>query len=168
MKRADLILKSSGEVQFNLTAMIDVVFLLIIFFMLICQFIVQENYQLVIPDDCTNAVVEEQVDQDAVTVSVFGRDGRTDDVIYAVRARQFDPADQAYQNNDQVLLDEMAQQIDLETDKKKNDLVLLRADKAMVYRDVQKVLQALSQAGVQRVQLAAFRNLQETGNLNTQ
>ena len=153
---------------FPLTAMIDVVFLLIIFFMLICQFIVQENYQLVIPDDCANAVVEDRVDQDAVTVSVFGRNGKIDDVIYAVRARQFDPTHQSYRANDQVLLDEMAQQIGLETDKKKSDLVLLRADKAMAYRDVQKVLQALSQAGVQRVQLAAFRNLQDTGMLNAQ
>ena len=54
-------LKSSlhfgGDAQFNMTPMIDIVFLLIIFFMLICQFIVQENYRLDVPDDCPNAQI---------------------------------------------------------------------------------------------------------------
>jgi len=161
MKRVNLILKSGAGEPFNLTAMIDVVFLLIIFFMLVCQFIAQENYKLVIPDDCAGAVVVEKLDENAVTVSVFGRDGRTDDVVYAVRAKTFDPQDTAYRADEALLLSDMAKQISVETDKKSEGLVHLRADKGLKYRDVQKALQALSQAGVQRVQLAAFRNRQE-------
>jgi biopolymer transport protein ExbD len=141
MKRNHLILKSGAGEPFNLTAMIDVVFLLIIFFMLVCQFIAQENYELVIPDDCGGAVVE-TLDEDAVTVSVFG--GDDGEVIYAVRAKTFEAS-------------QLANAIALETDKKREGLVHLRADKGLKYRDVQKALQALSEAGVSRVQLAAFR-----------
>jgi len=144
MKRTNLILKSGAGEPFNLTAMIDVVFLLIIFFMLICQFIVQENYKLVVPDDCASAVVAEKLDENAVTVSVFASEVDDEEVVYAVRAKT-------------VELSELASAIAVETNKKRDGLVHLRADKGLTYRDVQKALQALSEVGVQRVQLAAFR-----------
>ena len=140
MKRNHLILKPGAGEPFNMTAMIDIVFLLIIFFMLVCQFIAQENYELVIPDDCASAVVE-TLDDDAVTVSVFSND---EGVAYAVRAKTFAAS-------------ELANAISMETAKKSNGLVHLRADKGLTYRDVQIALQALSKAGVQRVQLAAYR-----------
>ena len=46
----------STPAAFNMTAMIDVVFLLIIFFMLLCQFIRQDNDLLAVPDDCSESV----------------------------------------------------------------------------------------------------------------
>lgn len=157
--------------QFNMTPMIDVVFLLIIFFMLICQFIVQENYKLTIPDDCSNAIVPEELDPGAITVSVFPRPGAvvsleadiSDDtdasgpVLYAVRARQFDPDNARYQNDSDVLIAEMTEEIKSEAARKNNPMIHLRADKDLTYGQVQKALLALAQAGITRVQLAAFR-----------
>ena len=166
--------RSRSDTQFNMTPMIDVVFLLIIFFMLICQFIVQENYRLYIPDDCPAAVVPDHLDENAVTVSVYPRvdsgagvvDGSGDldgEVMFAVRSRRFDPRGAAYAGQPGRLVEDMAERIGEEAQKKQDALVHLRADKDLTYGQVQKALLALSRAGIRQVQLAAFRSSQEYG-----
>ncbi|MBN1436114.1 MAG: biopolymer transporter ExbD [Sedimentisphaerales bacterium] len=172
--------KNRDQMQFNMTAMIDVVFLLIIFFMLICQFIVRENYELVLPDDCVSATVPDRLDRNAVTVSVVPREVGADqgtattaqwngnNVIYAVRAAEFDPLAPRYRQNPQALLRDMTEAIQQDTARRETALVHLRADSNMTYGQVQQVLVALSQAQVRQVQLAAFRGEQNnnhaTGN----
>ncbi len=37
---------------FNMTPIIDIVFLLIIFFLVVCQFIEAENFPVAVPDGC--------------------------------------------------------------------------------------------------------------------
>ena len=151
----------------------------IIFFMLICQFIVQENYKLVVPDDCVNAIVTEQLDSGAITVSVFPKpfadeqptdlpagsdaDVPSGSVLYAVRSHQFDPSDSRYQQNPDLLIAEMTEHIAAEAGRKTAPLVHLRADKDLTYGDVQQALMALAGAQITRVQLAAFRGEQQDG-----
>ena len=163
MSKHRLTVRSHTDSQFNMTPMIDVVFLLIIFFMLVCQFITQENYQLVIPDDCPAALVPAQLDRNAVTVSALPhprslRPPQSAPVIYAVRSRRFDPQDAVYSTEPDRLLADMAQQIATEAADKSQQLVHLRAHRDLSYRDVQPALLALSRAGITRVQLAAFRS----------
>ena len=160
MKRPSVIFSSPRKAQFNLTAMIDVVFLLIIFFMLICQFIVQENYELVIPDDCGSAAAAAAPDRNAVTVSVFSPPGpgRDEQVVYAVRSQRYDPASSEYRLDHQRLLAEMTKEIERQTGRKADRLVHLRADKDLPYGQVQDALVALSAAGIRRIELAVFRD----------
>jgi biopolymer transport protein ExbD len=159
MKKIYCASKVKSDPQFNMTSMIDVVFLLIIFFMLICQFIVRENYDLDIPDNVPGVVVPDRLDQDAVTVSVFP--GRSkDQVMYAVRSHQFDPGIPPYLDDPVQLVTDMAAEIKVEAKKKAGDLVYLRADKSLTYGQVQKALLALSHAGASRVQLAAYKTEQ--------
>jgi len=160
-----------GEVRLNMTAMIDVIFILITFFMLICRSIGQENYKLDIPDNCAHAVLADQADQGAVTVSVFTKapeaaaegsfpadvSESSAEVVYAVRARIFDPRNPAYQQDAQMLITEMTQEITHQVQQKGDNLVHLRADKNLTYGDVQPVLLALSRARVKTVQLAVHR-----------
>jgi len=160
-------LKFHRGFQFNMTPMIDVVFLLIIFFMLICQFISQENYKLVVPDDCPAAIVPDQLDRNAITVSVFpdsddSASSTTDfaKVLYAVRSQQYDPATAEYRIQPELLVKDMANQIAREARRKKNPLVYLRADKNLRYSQVQNALLALSQASITNVQIAAYRSEQ--------
>ena len=162
--------RMAGEAQFNLTAMIDVVFLLIIFFMLICQFIVQENYRLIVPDDCGTAIVPDHQDRNAITVSVFPQNKEplsSDEigvapadlsVLYAVRARRYDPQSPAYKADPEKLWADMTEQIIAEAARKGEPLVYLRADKDMTYADVQEALLALARAKISKVHLAAFRS----------
>ena len=187
MVRCRSLLRAEGHGQFNMTAMIDVVFLLIIFFMLICQFIVRENYDLVVPDDCSGAVVPDSVDRNAVTVSVFRsgsdeaggsarsrknedesgvtgrrlRGGSEEGVVYAVRSRRYDPRESAYEGSAELLWTAMVDDITEQTARKADALVHLRADRELRYGEVQEALLAVSRAGVRQVQLAAFRSVQE-------
>ena len=163
MNRLRSTVRLRSDPQFNMTPMIDVVFLLIIFFMLVCQFITQENYQLVLPDDCPGAVVPDSLDQDAVTVSALPNPRPSQSlqpgaVIYAVRGRQFDPQSDNYRGQPDRLLAEMANRITIEAADRSERLVHLRADRDLTYRDVQPALLALARAGITRVQLAAFRS----------
>lgn len=148
------------DLQFNLTPMIDVVFLLIIFFMLACQFIAQENYQIVIPDDCPNAMIPEQRDAPLVTVSVL-REARPHEtgttLVYAVRSQRLENGEVAYRHPQQrreKLIGAITEQLR----QKSNSSLCLRADRDLAYEDVQEALLALAQAGVQQVQLAAYRD----------
>jgi len=178
MKKPSSLLRSPSEAQFNMTAMIDVVFLLIIFFMLICRFIGQENYELVIPDDCANAMAAEHSDRNAVTISVFARSSEVSrgvqadhsatgpsspaGVVYAVRSVLYDLASPLYQNDPQQMFSDMSDEIVRQAARKNNRLVHLRAGKELTYGQVQEVLLALSQAGIKKVQLAAFRTKELT------
>ncbi|MCF7957546.1 MAG: biopolymer transporter ExbD [Phycisphaerae bacterium] len=155
------ILRFHSEPQFNMTPMIDVVFLLIIFFMLICQFIVRENYTLAVPDDCPSAVVTNQLDRNAVTVSVFpGDDGGGDDKLplYAVRASVFDPYGQKYKNNFPLLLADLTDSIADQSSAKVAPLIHIRADRNLTYGQVQNALLASAGAGQTKIQIAAFRS----------
>jgi biopolymer transport protein ExbD len=56
---------------FNMTPIIDIVFLLIIFFMLVCQFIVAENFQVAVPDNISSAQPPESAGDKTTTVTVM-------------------------------------------------------------------------------------------------
>ncbi len=164
----------SSQCQFNVTPMIDVVFLLIIFFMLICKYIGQENYRIDLPDNCRQAIVPARAERDAVTVSVIPyetRDyggpgaGKAGRVIYAVKAREFVPFKGKYVYNKDLLVEDISRaikQVVAKQRKLKGDdykpLIYLRADKALGYGKVQYMLLALSRAGVRDVHLAAYRD----------
>ncbi|MBN1764210.1 MAG: biopolymer transporter ExbD [Sedimentisphaerales bacterium] len=164
-KKSHSILRDSQPPQFNMTPMIDVVFLLIIFFMLICQFIVQENYKLEIPDDCAHAIVPDHPDEGAITVSVYPKPVQDDEtaqneVLFAVRSYRFDPADPRYRHDGDLLIADMSRQITEQAQRKSDPLINLRADKDMTYGNVQKALLALARSKITRVQLAAYRSEQ--------
>jgi biopolymer transport protein ExbD len=154
--------------QFNMTPMIDVVFILITFFMLICRTIGQENYKMTIPDECATAELPEQNEEQVFTVSVFfppysletgGSESpaKKANPVFAVRAEVFDPQSPAYQANPNLLIADMAQQISQAAKKKEAEMVHLRADKNLTYGQVQMALQALAQAKIRTVRLAAYR-----------
>ncbi len=163
MKVTSILGYGKGEVSLNLTAMIDVVFILITFFMLIFRSIGQENYKLSLPTGCPAAVIPEQQDDSGVTVSVFRPTqasetaGQAAPVVYAVRREIFDPTSEAYRDQPGDLVADMADQIARQVGRRSDDLVHLRADKDMTYGQVQQVLLALSRARVKTVQLAAYR-----------
>ena len=155
-------------IQLNLTPMIDVVFILITFFMVICRTIGQENYKMTIPDQCAQAELPEQSEEQVFTVSVFfpsetlesvdaEGSGQEPGPVYAVRAEVFDPQSAAFRENPDFLIAEMAAQISQAAQKKEADMVHLRADKNLSYGQVQPMLEALAQAQIRTVRLAAYR-----------
>jgi biopolymer transport protein ExbD len=155
--------------QFHLTAMIDVIFILITFFMLICRSIGRENFKLTLPDDCPTAVVADQPDQNAITVSVFpspDRQSPQPSVLYAVRDHPYDLQNDIYQGDPFLLIDAMTEHLTREAQLKGDSLVYLRADKNLTYGDVQNALLALARARIKTVHLAAYRIAQPTETMN--
>ena len=128
---------------------------------------------MLLPDDCPAAIVPDHPNPQAITVSVFARpDGvksnRRNPVLYAVRSERIDPSDLQYQDNPDLLIQTLAARIAASAGKKKDLLVHLRADKTLTYGDVQDVLLALARARINKVQLAAFRSVQETSKNGVQ
>jgi biopolymer transport protein ExbD len=59
--------------SFDMTPVIDVVFLLIIFFMLVCQFMAAENFEILVPGPIETALPS-QSDQDLMTTVTVMKD----------------------------------------------------------------------------------------------
>jgi len=73
----------SNSVQsFNMTPIIDIVFLLIIFFLVVCQFIEAENFPVTVPDNCQFAQSEPDPGAQLTTVTVMKT--TEDEVDFAV------------------------------------------------------------------------------------
>ena len=154
-----------SSMHFNLTPLIDIIFLLNMFFMLACSFIIFKNYQVHIPEDCPAAVLPDKVKESTVTISVFPGGAKSEGaaeaekiggVIFAIREEKYEltPA----RGPAQGLINELAQAIQRQAGANPDQLVHLRADRDLEYKDVQHALRALSQAGQKRIQLAAFQN----------
>jgi biopolymer transport protein ExbD len=161
MKRLSVFNKTEHVGQFNMTSMIDIVFLLIIFFMLICQFIVQENYTIEVPDEITQAYTPDAIDASAITLSVYRNPDNKGHILYAVKAKRYDPQSTQYRKEPPSLFYDMAQEIKTIRRKKQTGLIHLRADKSIAYHYVHKAMIALSQAGIPSVQIAALKNKQQ-------
>ena len=56
---------------FDMTPIIDVVFLLIIFFMLVAQFIVAEQYKVKVPDEIATAHTQDTQEDRPLTITVM-------------------------------------------------------------------------------------------------
>lgn len=134
-----------GELPLNLTAMIDVVFLLIVFFMLICQFIRQEYVPIQVPQR-VEALQPEQ-SQDQVTVSIYA-DPQSGNPQVAVRGRHFP------YSGDEIWAVAVTAEIQQEQAKHRDQPVRLRAEESLAYGDIRPVLEALGQAGVTQLQLS--------------
>ncbi|MEE9211665.1 MAG: biopolymer transporter ExbD [Phycisphaeraceae bacterium] len=150
--------------QMNLTPLIDVVFLLIVFFMLVSNIIAEEAVEMVVPrlDDPKTSELGEV---HRITVNVAPQPYSAD----RLRGNPLDFAGEAYEVKvglQSFAIDDMAGVIAaLEdavakgpTDKQGNSTVevVLRADAALYYDAVQPVMQAITQAGIGKVNLAAF------------
>lgn len=134
-----------AKVQLNLTSMMDVVFLLMVFFLLVTNFASATLPPLEVPDP-DSSKAHDQEKSDRIVVNVIP-DPDTLQYAKSVRVGHQDIAADAYGQ-----LTEM-----LKTEKEKNELVEvnLRADRHLRYDQVQTVMQAITQAGIVHVNLVA-------------
>jgi len=137
--------------KFNLTPVIDIVFLLIIFFMLVCQFIVAENFEVAVPDDISSARPAETSADQITTVTVMSKDRGS--IAYAVGADQIHASEAG----------DIAGAIATEIDKQLQSLpvnrrvVCLRVDKDVCFSDSQHALAGISQSTATDMKLAVVK-----------
>ncbi len=136
---------------FNMTPLIDIVFLLIIFFLVICQFIEAENFPVAVPDDCGFAQKEAQHQGQITTVTVM----KTDEGIseFAVGSEKISAS------NSHDLVERMAQLIDVSLSllPPGRRVVILRIDKDISFSLAQYALAGVAASSATDIQLAALK-----------
>ena len=134
--------RGAAGVSANMTPMIDVVFLLFIFFMLVSQIQRVRLVDLELPE-IVDAQADEPARDSVVVINVVPRDRAGSP--YRLGALEFD--------GDRQGLDALVRQLVQERERDPQSIVLVRADRAEAYERVHPVLQAVSDAGLTRVQL---------------
>jgi len=146
---------NSGVQSFNMTPIIDIVFLLIIFFLVVCQFIEAENFPVTVPDDCRFAQSDTDPGTQVTTVTVMKT--TEDDVAFAVGSEKVSAA--AYP--DLIgLADKLSQLIDarLRDLPPEHRIVTLRIDKDICFAEAQYALAAVAASSATDIQLAALKD----------
>jgi biopolymer transport protein ExbD len=138
-------------VSFNLTPVIDIVFLLIIFFALVFKFIEAENFPVTVPQDCKYAQSEIEAQAALATVTVMkNEDGRSE---FAVGA------DKVTGTSYGEIAGKVAGLIDLRLKNLPADkrIVTLRIDKDIPYAEAQYALAAVAKSTATDIRLAAIK-----------
>ena len=142
--------RGSGTGRFNMTPIIDIVFLLMVFFMLVCQFIVAENFDVSVPDDIASAKQDQDSDIPNTTVSVMFDD--SGDVVYAVGPERIVSAE----NGPEDISVSIAARIDrrMQDLPSGHRIVNLRIDRDIPYRHSQYALEGISRSAATDIKLA--------------
>lgn len=142
----------SGVRSFNMTPIIDIVFLLIIFFLVVCQFIEAENFPVVVPDGCEFAQSEPNHRPLLTTVTVMKTTEERS--CFAVGSEKI--AASSYTD----VVERIAELIDarLEDLPPEGRVVTLRIDKDVCFAEAQYALAGVAASSAMDIQLAALRN----------
>jgi biopolymer transport protein ExbD len=155
-------------ISFDMTAIIDIVFLLIIFFMLVCQFIAAENFELDVPAGISAAKQMQSQDQPTTVTVMFSSGGN---IAYAVGSKTISgdirpkllnrEHDNSEVNAVKPKLDELiktevnSQLSSLKSDRK---VVTLRCDKDIEFGQLKSALAGITQSSATNIRLAVIQH----------
>jgi len=144
--------------SFNMTPIIDIVFLLIIFFLVVCQFIEAENFPVAVPDNCRFAAESTEPGSASTTVTVMkAPDGGT---AFAVGSEKVSAADYVGGWQTQLLVGKLARLIDVRLNDLpvENRVVTLRIDGDVCFARAQYALAGVAASTATDIQLAVLKN----------
>ncbi|MHC4061886.1 MAG: ExbD/TolR family protein [Planctomycetota bacterium] len=141
-----------GGVGLNMTPVIDIVFLLIVFFLVVCKFIEAENFPVSVPDDCEFAQSNPEPRVQAATVAVMKRAG--EEIAFAVGSEEISAS-----TNADDIVEKLAELIDVRVKDfpPERRVVTLRIDKDICFADAQYVLAGVAASAATDIQLAALK-----------
>lgn len=125
-----------------MTPMIDVVFLLIIFFMLVSQIQRARLVELDLPE-IRDAAASVPPRDSVLVINVIP--GERDAAAYRIGSLDF--------TNDRTGRESLVRQLVRERERREDTVVLVRADRTETYERVHPLLEAVSEAGLTRVHL---------------
>ena len=142
---------SKTENSFNMTPIIDIVFLLIIFFMVVSQFIEAENFPVDVPDNCNFAQNDSEQETQITTVTVM-KTGE-DENAFAVGAEIIN----ASESSD--IVEQLANLIDGQLRELPDEqrIVTLRVDKDICFQQAQYALAAIAESSATNIKLATLK-----------
>lgn len=143
---------STKSGSFNMTPLIDIVFLLIIFFLVVCKFIEAENFAVAVPDGCLFATTASEPGGQGTTVTVMKTSAGKS--VFAVGSEKI-PASEGSDLTEQIarLVDYSLRS--LPSDRK---IVTLRVEKDVCFAQAQYALAAIAQSNATDIQLAVLKN----------
>jgi biopolymer transport protein ExbD len=135
-----------------MTPLIDIVFLLIIFFLVVCQFIEAENFPVAVPDGCVFATTASEPGAQGATITVMKTSAGKS--VFAVGSEKI-PASEGPD-----LTEQMARLVDyglrnLPSDRR---IVTLRIDRDVCFAQAQYALAAIAQSSATDIQLAVLKD----------
>ena len=136
--------------SFNMTPIIDIVFLLIIFFMVVCKFIEAENFPVEVPDNCQFAQKAPENAPDKTTLTIVkAADGG---ISFAVGSEVIEDS------NPGQLAERLAELLDarLKDEPVEKRIVTLRIDKNISFSKAQYALAAVAKSSATDIQLAVL------------
>jgi len=138
--------------SFNMTPIIDIVFLLIIFFLVVCQFIEAENFPVTVPDGCEFAQSDSEPGAQVTTVTVMRTN--TERIAFAVGSEKITASSYA------DIVEGLARLIDIRLRNlpPERRVVTLRVDKDICFGEAQYALAAVAQSSATDIQLATLKD----------
>ncbi len=142
---------SKTENSFNMTPIIDIVFLLIIFFMVVSQFIEAENFPVAVPDSCNFAQTDTEQQTQITTVTIMKAD--MDKNTFAVGSEIIN----ASESSD--IVEQLANLIDAQLRELPDGqrIVTLRVDKDICFQQAQYALAAIAESTATDIKLATLK-----------
>lgn len=139
-----------------MTAVIDIVFLLIIFFLVVSQFVETEDFPVTVPDGCEFAQNDKSDMQTATLTVVHTAEppGGERKITFAVGAKKITPQN----DNPGGIVERLAELIDMRLGDLPEDsrIVTLRIDKDIPFAQAQYALAAVAQSTATDIRLAAL------------
>lgn len=150
MKPKNLVIakKSAGRIGFNITPLVDIVFLLIIFFLVVFQFIESEALPVEVPQDCPHAHTPAQP-LPPVTLSIV--QPSSTDTVFAVGHEKISDPDYTELT---TLLTEMLNDALADSD---SGIVTLRIDRQIPYEKAQYGLAAIAHSDATEIRIATSK-----------
>ena len=131
--------KEQDDIAIDMSPMIDMVFLLLIFFIVASAVIKVEPVPIEIPSAVYAKVPEDETGRAMITLTAEG-------LMYVGPAQT------------QVTLEELQAWLDLELDADEDIRILIRADGMVEYRDTEEIMEACAEVGASDMIFAAFES----------
>lgn len=136
--------------KINLTPIIDIVFLLIIFLIIVYRGIDAENFEVAIPDNCGFA--QKQTDpHNPVTITTFSTPGSS--VVFAIGSETIESP----QNSSLQITSWLVRKINSSIQENSCKTLSLRIDRDIDYRHAQHILAAVAASNAENLELAATK-----------
>lgn len=139
-----------------MTPIIDIVFLLILFFMVISKFIEAENFPVDVPDGCEFAQTAAEHQSDTATVTVMTNTNNK--VTFAVGSEKVS------ESEPEAVIEKLSELIDthLRNLPANRRVVTLRIDREVHFAHAQYALAGIAKSSATDIQLAVSKHTQTT------
>ncbi len=141
----------------NVTPIIDIVFLLIIFFLVVCQFIEAENFPVSVPDACVYSEKQDEASPGFTTVTVLQEEDEK--FCFAVGSQKLGgPGSSKLAGQITGLINKS-----IAVAPPEHRVVTLRIDSKIPYGQAQYALKAVAESKAEDIQLAVVKQKRRGG-----